>query len=175
MTERLILLLLLWVACVPVASACSSAEVFDLVAQRLGYMPAVARAKHVLGIPVEDLTREAVVLEQSRAKAAAAGLPEAAVAELMMAQMSVAKAIQRREPERPADTIDGRELLAEIRPQLSALGRLQLQSLACLRQRQVLLAADEFELFSAHLAPQQLPPEEARLLFQRLQQLLAAP
>jgi chorismate mutase len=174
MTERL-LLLLLWVAYLPVANACSSDEVFDLVAQRLSYMPAVARAKHALGVPVEDLAREAVVLQQSRAKAAAAGLPEAAVAELMIAQMSVAKAIQRRQPERRADTIDGLGLLAEIRPQLSALGQLQLQSLACLRQRQILLTPDQFALFSTHLEPQQLPPEEARLLFQRLQQLLAAP
>mgnify|MGYP003676154256 CR=1 FL=1 len=175
MIERLALLLLLSLCQIPLASACSSEDVFDLVAQRLSYMPAVARAKYALKVPVEDLAREAVVLEQSRTEAAAAGLPEAAVVELMIAQMDVAKVIQRRQPERLSDAIDGRQLLAEIRPQLSRLGRLQLQTLACLRQRGVLLLPAEFELFLTYLESQQLPREEARLLFVRLQELLAAP
>ncbi|MCX2982671.1 hypothetical protein EYC98_17555 [Halieaceae bacterium IMCC14734] len=175
MIERWTLLLLLGLCQIPVAIACSSEDVFDLVSQRLAYMPAVANAKYALGMPVEDLTREAVVLEQSRDKAAAAGLPETAVVDLMMAQMKVAKAIQRREPERLEDTIDGRELLADIRPQLSALGRLQLQTLACLRHQGVLLLPAEFALFNTYLEPRQLPRDEAQLLFMSLQVLLAAP
>jgi len=67
----------------------------DLVGRRLLLMPLVAEAKRREGRPIEDLAREAKVIDAWVASARAAGLDEASVAVFARAQIEAAKSVQR--------------------------------------------------------------------------------
>ena len=89
----------------------------DLLARRMAFMPLVAGAKAKLGMPIEDLPREQVVLDSAAASARKAGLPEAETRAFFGLQIELSKAVQRRSSEAP--TLD---LAREIRPALNELG-----------------------------------------------------
>lgn len=79
--------------------------------ERLSLMPAVARAKAILGQPIEDRAREARVLAAARRSVAQAARRadldapgEPAIDELFRAQMEAARWIQLRELDRPPIT-----------------------------------------------------------------------
>lgn len=65
---------------------------------RLGLMPFVAAVKRREGLPIDDPTQEARVLDQVRTAAATARLNPDDIAELFRAQMEVAKAVQQAVP-----------------------------------------------------------------------------
>jgi len=120
-----IALLLLLVPCA--AAAAGKAAVFELIAARLALMKPVAEWKHRHVAPVEDIAREAVVLDRAVADAAAAGLAQESVRPFFQAQITAAKAIQRcwigrwhADMSMPAN--DPPDLKTEIRPQLIDLG-----------------------------------------------------
>ena len=107
------------------APGAETEALFALLDERLGHMEDVALYKARNGIAVEDLAREAVVIADSKAAAAAAGLNPDSVEAFFAAQIAVAKAIQYRpladwlSAPMPAGT---RDLQTEIRPVISALG-----------------------------------------------------
>src|SRR5262249_49006647 len=68
-------------------------------------------------LPVEDLARERIVLDQATASARARGLPEPPVRALFALQIELSKAVERRT--REASALD---LARQIRPALSELG-----------------------------------------------------
>lgn len=99
---------------------------FDAINARLSYMQAVAAWKVDNDRPVEDLEREAVVLEAARDKAAELGLSGDNVGGFFQAQIDAAKDIQTCWIERwnagaprPDDVPD---LIEEVRPALLKLG-----------------------------------------------------
>ena len=105
----------------------ASARVFELIDQRLEHMKDVALYKLKNGKPVEDRTREQIVIEKAKEKAAQSGLAPSSIEEFYRAQIAAAKVIQYRHladwtlstkvPDRePAD------LSTEIRPALIELG-----------------------------------------------------
>lgn len=69
---------------------------FHAIAERLDYMPDVALHKALHAQPVEDLPREAVVLENAAKTARAAGLDPQSALPFYRAQIAAAKAIQYR-------------------------------------------------------------------------------
>ena len=114
-----------------VSTACfadaESARVFELIDQRLEHMKDVALYKLKNGKPIEDRSREQVVIEKAKEKAAQSGLAPSSIEEFYRAQIAAAKVIQYRYladwtlstkvPDRePAD------LSTEIRPALIELG-----------------------------------------------------
>ena len=89
----------------------------DLLARRMAFMPLVAGAKAKLGMPIEDLPREKVVLDSAAASARQVGLAEAATRDFFALQIELSKAVQRRSSE--ASDLD---LARDIRPALNELG-----------------------------------------------------
>ncbi|MDJ0865957.1 MAG: transporter substrate-binding domain-containing protein [Myxococcota bacterium] len=101
-------------------------HLLDLLARRLGLMPAVARWKHERGLPIEDRARERRVREAARGRAATGGLDPVSVEGLFGLQIELAKRIQQ-EPPRRAPRLD---LGHELRPALGHLGDRIVASLA---------------------------------------------
>lgn len=118
---------------------CSLAQAYQydqtarLVNERLSYMKDVAGYKAEQHLPIEDLTQEKKVLDQSLSEAESFGLNSETVKPFIVTQMNVAKAIQYRyradwllSPEsnwKPQD-------LAEVRLKISSLNTELLKNIA---------------------------------------------
>lgn len=119
------LLLCWWLATVAAAPASADDALFALINERLGLMRDVALHKWQSNLPIEDLTREAVVIRAARRNAVAHGIDGDGAARFFAAQIDAAKAIQRHwfrqwsnnEPEGNAP-----DLVTELRPRLLELG-----------------------------------------------------
>jgi len=127
----------------------------DLLARRLSLMPAVAAYKRTHGLPIDDPQRESVVLQKAVDEAASAGLDPDSVRALFAEQITLAKAVQQRDPGAEAMDLDG-----VLRPALDVLGRRILAALAACADQLHALQADRLDL----LAPLLQPEERARLL-----------
>jgi chorismate mutase len=105
-----------------------------LMAERLTVMPDVAAYKWTHGLPIEDLSREAEILDRLAARDDLRGLSPDVVRAFFRAQIEAAKTIQRglfedwsRTP--PALDAEGPDLARELRP---SLDRLTEALIACL-------------------------------------------
>jgi chorismate mutase len=101
-------------------------ELRELIERRLSLMEDVARSKWTTGGPIEDLPREAALLQAGDKVAAQAGLPADEVRGLLKAQIEAAKLVQRRwfalwQAEKAGPFEGGAELLAARRPEIAAL------------------------------------------------------
>jgi len=127
----------------------------DLLARRLALMPAVAAYKRAHGLPIEDLPREALVLKESVASAAEAGLQTESVRALFAEQIALAKAVQQR-----AGATEPLDLERVLRPALSSLGERILAALAACAHELPRLQSEQLDL----LVPLLQPAERQRLL-----------
>ncbi|WP_329760335.1 chorismate mutase [Acinetobacter pittii] len=104
-----------------------------LVNERLSYMKDVAGYKAEQHLPIEDLTQEKKVLDQSLSEAESLGLNSETVKPFIVTQMNVAKAIQYRYR---ADWLSSPESnwkpqdLAEVRLKISSLNTELLKNIA---------------------------------------------
>lgn len=104
-----------------------------LVNERLSYMKDVAGYKAEQHLPIEDLTQETKVLDQSLSEAESFGLNSETVKPFIVTQMNVAKAIQYRYR---ADWLSSPESnwkpqdLAEVRLKISSLNTELLKNIA---------------------------------------------
>ena len=105
----------------------SAQAVFERVAERLSLMQPVAAWKLANDVAVEDLAREAVVLESATAAAVEAGLDAATAGAFFEAQIEAAKDIQRcwigrwqAGAAQPPESVP--DLTTEVRPRLLELG-----------------------------------------------------
>lgn len=126
MSKKLcVALFLLFVASQVNAAEDVNADLFIAINARLSLMEAVALYKANNKIPVEDLLREQVVLADSQAQAARAGLNPESVEQFFEIQIAVAKAIQYRHladwQSVPAEE-EADDLQTVIRPALTELG-----------------------------------------------------
>jgi chorismate mutase len=97
-----------------------------LIGERLAVMPDVARHKYNSGAAVEDLPREAQVIEDVTAQAVEAGLDKDLAAKFFQAQIDASKMIQSEriaawKAEGHAPFTDVSDLKTVIRPKLDAL------------------------------------------------------
>ena len=97
-----------------------------LIGERLAVMPDVARHKYNSGAAVEDLPREAQVIEAVTAQAVEAGLDKGLAAKFFQAQIDASKMIQSEriaawKAEGHAPFTDVPDLKTVIRPKLDAL------------------------------------------------------
>lgn len=98
---------------------------FLAINERLGYMEAVALYKAQNRIPVEDIERERIVVDDAKAQASTLGLDAESMERFFVAQIDAAKAIQYRYRAEllsltpPSGSVD---LETEIRPALDRLG-----------------------------------------------------
>lgn len=128
-------------------------HLIDLLGRRLELMPAVAAWKRTHERPIEDLAREAVVLEGAKRRAALAGLAPASAARFFAVQIELAKAVQRRSPLSGAAL----ELRAQLRPAIARLGERILESLSRLAPLDAdALSPGRLELLSELLSSDEL-------------------
>lgn len=108
-------------------AATNAGAVRGLIESRLAVMKDVAAFKHLRGVAVQDLGREAVVLKKAVEGAAAKGLVPETVTPFFRAQIEAAKAIQRcwiarwTEGDAAAPT-RAPDLKTEVRPKLVEIG-----------------------------------------------------
>jgi chorismate mutase-like protein len=98
----------------------------SIIAERLALMPDVARHKWNHELPVEDLAREAVILEATVKKAQVVGLERAYAVRVVSAQMTASKRIQSQliEAWQKADAVifeAAPDLATDIRPKIGAI------------------------------------------------------
>ncbi|MCG9510565.1 chorismate mutase [Acinetobacter pittii] len=122
------------VVCVSsIAQAAQYTQTARLVNERLSYMKDVAGYKAEQHLPIEDLTQEKKVLDQSLSEAESFGLNSETVEPFIVTQMNVAKAIQYRYR---ADWLSSPESnwkpqdLAEVRLKISTLNTELLKNIA---------------------------------------------
>jgi cyclohexadienyl dehydratase len=128
-------------------------QLVDLLARRFAFMPAVAAFKRKRGLPLEDREREAKVLDATLEQGRAAGLPEAPLRRAFTLLFTLSKNVQQRATEE-----SDLDLVAQVRPALSELGRQLVAAIAHARATGGLarLSATEGTALGSWLTPDEL-------------------
>jgi chorismate mutase len=167
---RLLLALLL---CITANSGVYAEALFDLMNQRLGYMRDVAVHKAKQNIPVEDRAREQAVLNRSIEKARQQGLDAGSVKAFFVAQINVAKGIQRRYHQQWALEQDHvgfplPDLNGSIRPALNKLGEEIIEALPAYLNRYGLTPESKRQEFYQSMTVDRLTEQDKKQLFDAL-------
>jgi len=168
---RVFMLVIVALLSLPVRADTQVAELFRVLNMRLGYMEDVAVYKQQHALPVEDLAREAVILEKARQVAAEHGLEPASVTRFFQAQMDVAKAIQYR---RRADLLSlpsdrtPRDLKTQVRPELIRLGNRIVVILSRYLAEKGSLHHDSIVAFDRAITSRYVYPADKSMLFYAL-------
>ena len=162
------LILLLWQ---PAAAQPETITAFQLINERLKHMEDVAMYKSVNGLPVEDLPREEVVIENAVLAAESQGLIGDSIENFFITQINVAKAIQYRSL---ADWLSSPiskpipDLPNQIRPKLTELGDEIVKELALLLSHEGRIGESLRESFQLHMSVNNVSAAEVDLLFNSL-------
>ena len=162
------LILLLWQ---PAAAQPETITAFQLINERLKHMEDVAMYKSVNGLPVEDLPREEVVIENAVLAAESQGLIGDSIENFFITQINVAKAIQYRSL---ADWLSLPiskpipDLPNQIRPKLTELGDEIVKELALLLSHEGRIGESLRASFQLHMSVNKISAAEVDLLFDSL-------
>jgi chorismate mutase len=162
------LILLLWQ---PAAAQPEAITAFQLINERLKHMEDVAMYKSVNGLPVEDLPREKIVIENAVLAAESQGLLGDSIENFFITQINVAKAIQYRSL---ADWLSSPiskptpDLPNQIRPKLTELGDEIVKELAILLSHEGRIGESLRESFQLHMSVNKVSAAEVDLLFDSL-------
>ena len=162
------LILLLWQ---PAAAQPETITAFQLINERLKHMEDVAMYKSVNGLPVEDLPREEVVIENAVLAAESQGLIGDSIENFFITQINVAKAIQYRSL---ADWLSSPiskpipDLPNQIRPKLTELGDEIVKELALLLSHGGRIGESLRASFQLHMSVNKISAAEVDLLFDSL-------
>ena len=162
------LILLLWQ---PAAAQPEAITAFQLINERLKHMEDVAMYKSVNGLPVEDLPREKIVIENAVLAAESQELLGNSIEGFFIAQINVAKAIQYRSL---ADWLSSPiskpipDLPNQIRPKLTELGDEIVKELALLLSLEGRIGESLRASFQLHMSVNKISAAEVDLLFDSL-------
>ena len=162
------LILLLWQ---PAAAQPEAITAFQLINERLKHMEDVAMYKSVNGLPIEDLPREKIVIENAVLAAESQELLGDSIEGFFIAQINVAKAIQYRSL---ADWLSSPiskpipDLPNQIRPKLTELGDEIVKELALLLSLEGRIEESLRESFHLHMSVNKVSAAEVDLLFDSL-------
>ncbi|WP_284191103.1 gamma subclass chorismate mutase AroQ [Vibrio zhanjiangensis] len=154
----------------------NSESVFEKINQRMNYMQDVALYKINHHLAIEDLEREAVVIEKSKAASEKYGLDGTSTTELTVSLISAAKAIQYRYradmltqiadvPQTP------RDLKTEIRPALIKLGNELNASISDYLNTGEVFTDEQYQAFSSTITNPYLKDNDKKLIFSALQNI----
>ncbi len=118
-------LFLMMITSSPAKAEATASALFTAINERLSYMQDVALYKAQNNKAIEDITREQLVINNSKQAARLKGLAPEHIEEFFKAQIAVAKAIQyrfRADILSQPSTTKPRDLIKEIRPALLKLG-----------------------------------------------------
>jgi len=149
----------------------SIAELFNSINERLDHMESVGLYKSQNQLPIEDVTRETVVIETAMQTAAEEGVNPGSVEHFYHTQISVAKAIQyrfRAELLSTPDNSKAADLENEIRPAISALGDKILILLADYLQKDSQISPDLRTQFNQSISNRFVSPADKKMLFDAL-------
>lgn len=150
-------------------------QVFQLINERLGYMEEVALYKVHKQQAVEDLAREAVILEKARLKADSYGLDSSSMEGFFQIQMNAAKAIQYRYRAdwlfTPSRRGMPRDLATEIRPELIRQGDQIAKSIRDYLKSGSSFSDDQLNEFLTVVNQENLKPGEKEDIFRALQKV----
>jgi len=146
-------------------------DLFNAINTRLSLMQSVALYKTHNQLPVEDLDREQIVLQEAVQSADSLGLEPESVRGFFQIQMHLAKAIQTRYQ---AELLDSEnlppapDLTADIRPKLDQLSiDINTLLLGRIKTNGVIKEAD-WEKFNSHINDPYLTEQDKRQLFDSL-------
>ena len=162
------LILLLWQ---PAAAQPETITAFQLINERLKHMEDVAMYKSVNGLPVEDLPREEVVIENAVLAAESQGLIGDSIENFFITQINVAKAIQYRSLANWLSSPISKpipDLPNQIRPKLTELGDEIVKELALLLSHEGRIGESLRESFQLHMSVNNVSAAEVDLLFNSL-------
>ncbi|OUS30207.1 hypothetical protein A9Q99_06960 [Gammaproteobacteria bacterium 45_16_T64] len=150
----------------------SAERVFSTVNQRLSYMEDVARYKHQQHLPVEDLTREKIVLKKALLAAENYGFNITSIQHFFTVQINAAKAIQYRHRAdllaEKNNTQPPKDLIKEVRPALISLGTETLRLLHDYLKDNTAFGPDQYPLFHQSITNRYLSDNDKQLLFDAL-------
>ena len=142
-------------------------EVASLIDNRLGYMQDVALYKAINHLPVEDIEREAIVLDKAAEGAQKSGIDSKSVRMFFRAQISAAKAIQyryRADLLTMSESKSPKDLSKEVRPQLIELGARIIQTLSGYLQKYGGFKETDCPLFNANLTDPYLSEKDKNMI-----------
>ena len=154
--------------CARSAESDSTLALFQAIDERLGYMEEVGLYKAKNQIPIEELERERIVLNDAKNRAASQGLDPESMETFFIAQINAAKAIQYRYraqlliQEIPTRNVD---LQTGIRPALDQLGSDIIRLFAVLLSNEHLLNEQDRDLFLAAIQRNLLTDADKQALF----------
>jgi chorismate mutase len=155
----------------PVLAQAQTTDVFQLINERLGYMEDVALYKAENNLPVEDLARESIVIENAVLAAESAGLIGASIENFFVSQIDDAKAIQYRSLADWLSAPISREipdLENDIRPKLTELGDRIVAELALFLDANGRIEEAQRESFHAQISVRNVSTADKDRLFNSL-------
>ncbi|WP_234418607.1 chorismate mutase [Dongshaea marina] len=174
--KRILLLSVLFVFA-PIAFAQgANMSVFQAINQRLTYMQDVALYKAQHKLPIEDSTREAVVLKKAQAQASQAGLDPQTISAFFKAQINAAKAIQYRYRAQwlsDPQSMDKqpRDLVKVVRPALITLGDQIVLKIKAHLQQKGPFTQEERSQFFQQMKVKNLSSSDKSMLYDALMQI----
>ena len=153
------------------SSPTATDELFDAINTRLSFMQSVALYKVHNQLPIEDLDREQIVLEEALQSAASLGLKPESVRDFFQTQMQLAKVIQFRyqaELSKGQNLPAAPDLTSDIRPKLDQLSiDINTLLLGRIQTNGVVMEAD-WEKFNSSINDPYLTEQDKRRLFDSL-------
>lgn len=146
-------------------------QLFSAINQRLSYMEDVALYKANHHKPIEDIEREAVVIDKASDSAQQQGLNKQSIVGFFKAQISAAKAIQyryRADLLSQSTTAQPRDLNQVIRPELLKLGKQINVEIAQYLSQGGTFAASDLPAFKQALTARYLNDSDKEMLFNAL-------
>jgi chorismate mutase, putative len=148
-----------------------SSELIHSISERLSYMEDVALYKAQKHVPIEDVAREKLVVDESKMSAKESGLDPESIEAFFRAQISVAKAIQYRVR---ADLLSTpseqqpKDLVKEVRPALIHLGDEIILGMSKYLEEHSSFRDVSFEEFSTDVNIGYVTESDKRLLYDAL-------
>ncbi|WPC75771.1 chorismate mutase [Vibrio porteresiae] len=157
-------------------AAPSETAVFKLINDRMSYMPDVALYKANNHLAIEDLKREEVVLEKSKAASAHYSLDSDSTEDFTVSLMAAAKAIQYRyRADLLSATSDDktapRDLNTVVRPALIKLGSELNESIAEYLKSGHQFTANQYPEFQSSITAPYLHNSDKKMIFTALQKI----
>ena len=154
----------------------STFDVFGLVGQRLALMKGVAHWKYVHGVQIEDLDREAIVLDRSVAVAVAEGIDDDSVRAFFQSQIDAAKDIQhcwiaRWQAGEGLPEGEPPDLTEQVRPQLLQIGESLIASLPGLLADGATWDGSNAQVFEAEVDVECLSADKRSAIYESLVQI----
>lgn len=156
----------------------SSNEVFNIINERLSYMEDVALFKAQRHLPIEDMERENLVVNEAIISAQNSGLSLTHMESFIRAQISVAKAVQYRHR---ADFLSNttqrkpRDLQKVVRPLLLHLNDKLIEQLVVYLKSYGSFNVDQYNEFEKAINVKHVTISDKQLIFRALQNVVMMP